>query len=358
MGQIFNKMTPILEAGESSGLSPGHALCAFWQNRVGALSLGIIPIPELQLISSYFCDMSAKTDEFIRYKFGVAHGVYVDNCMDSCWGEWPDFTNERVEYFGAQINNLFEKAQGILDIEITPETYAAAVANTRHIYSALGRLTLILESAEEVPISTIEQSYLHFLATGAPGRAMNEGLVAGDILCDEVQKRIDEGYSIAPKGAPRVLTISSSFDDPRIKHMMEDCGLAIVGMTVAEKPPKRTSETIYRTIGEQRAERELTRGGWGGYHSAYQQAIWPLEHLKRAKVDGFIHGYFFNCRVLGSDGVIVKKMVEEATGVPTLPLEMDYADSRNYSAAVLRSRVEPFAEMLKARKAAGISPWK
>jgi benzoyl-CoA reductase/2-hydroxyglutaryl-CoA dehydratase subunit BcrC/BadD/HgdB len=47
--------------------------------------------------------------------------------------------------------------------------------------------------------------------------------------------------------------------------------------------------------------------------------------------------------------------VEETTGIPVMSLEIDAYDSRNYSAAALRTRVEAFAEMLRARKAAAVA---
>jgi benzoyl-CoA reductase/2-hydroxyglutaryl-CoA dehydratase subunit BcrC/BadD/HgdB len=42
--------------------------------------------------------------------------------------------------------------------------------------------------------------------------------------------------------------------------------------------------------------------------------------------------------------------VEEITGRPCLSLEMDYYESRTYGTAALRTRVEAFSEMLRARK--------
>jgi hypothetical protein len=57
MGQIFNKLTPILEAGEANGLPSGHSLCSLWQAKIGGIAKGMIPIPDLALASSYFCDM-------------------------------------------------------------------------------------------------------------------------------------------------------------------------------------------------------------------------------------------------------------------------------------------------------------
>jgi len=37
LGQIFNKLNPVLEAGERSGLPPGHGLCSLQQVRVGGM---------------------------------------------------------------------------------------------------------------------------------------------------------------------------------------------------------------------------------------------------------------------------------------------------------------------------------
>lgn len=48
---------------------------------------------------------------------------------------------------------------------------------------------------------------------------------------------------------------------------------------------------------------------------------------------------------------LLKQFVEKQTGIPVLSLEMDVYDSRTYSAAALRTRVETFADMLRARKA-------
>jgi benzoyl-CoA reductase/2-hydroxyglutaryl-CoA dehydratase subunit BcrC/BadD/HgdB len=47
---------------------------------------------------------------------------------------------------------------------------------------------------------------------------------------------------------------------------------------------------------------------------------------------------------------LLKQFVEKETGVPVLSLETDLADSRSYSAEAMRTRVETFAEMLRARK--------
>jgi benzoyl-CoA reductase/2-hydroxyglutaryl-CoA dehydratase subunit BcrC/BadD/HgdB len=75
------------------------------------------------------------------------------------------------------------------------------------------------------------------------------------------------------------------------------------------------------------------------------------EAVRYSKADGFIWGYQFSCRPVAMGSHFVKQWVEEHTEVPTLSLEMDIYDSRNYNSATLRTKVEAFAEMLRARKA-------
>ena len=59
----------------------------------------------------------------------------------------------------------------------------------------------------------------------------------------------------------------------------------------------------------------------------------------------------YNCRPVASTSHLLKQFVEKETGIPVLSLEFDGYDSRNYSAESMRTKVETFAEMLRARKA-------
>ena len=105
LGQIFNKINSVLEAGEANGLPPGHALCSLQQVRVGGMAKGIIPVPDLALTSSYYCDMGSKTDELLHERYGHP-AVYVDGSMDSRWGEFPNYLPERVDYLGRQMEKI------------------------------------------------------------------------------------------------------------------------------------------------------------------------------------------------------------------------------------------------------------
>ncbi len=346
MGQIFNKLNPLLEAGEQGGLPPGHGLCSLQQIRNGGMAKGVIPVPDLVTGSSYFCDMGSKADELLHEKYGHP-AIYVDGSMDSRWGEYPDYLPERVEFLGAQINKLFAAVKEVLGVEVTNEAWDKAMSISRELFKAQGRLTRLM-TADPQPLSAVALGLALQLTTGSTGRAISEGPEAVSILCDEVEKRVEQGIGVVEKGAPRVLNFIAPFSDPSIMRMMEDAGLAM-SVTLLSVPGKKYPPSSYTTLGEIRAEREMRDGH---YHGGFGLAKRFEEAARDLDVDGVMWGYLFNCRPLAETSHTVKKWVEETTGIPTIALEMDAYDSRNYSAAALRTRVEAFAEMLRARKAA------
>jgi benzoyl-CoA reductase/2-hydroxyglutaryl-CoA dehydratase subunit BcrC/BadD/HgdB len=68
------------------------------------------------------------------------------------------------------------------------------------------------------------------------------------------------------------------------------------------------------------------------------------------KLDGYVINYLYNCRPVAILSQIGKKYLEDKLGLPVLSLEEDVFDSRTYSAASLRTKVETFAYMLKEKK--------
>ena len=237
-----------------------------------------------------------------------------------------------------------------LGVDVTDESQEKAMATSHRLFRALGQLTRLM-MADPMPISGVEQDLALNLAAASTGRAMAEGPEAVETLCEEVKQRVDEGIGVVEKGAPRVLNFANSFSDPDITRMIENAGLAVSISMVAVGPPKEYTAraTTAATMEEKRAERAMIDGF---YHSSFGIVKRIEAAVKTLNVDGVIWNYQYNCRPMAITSHIVKKWVEETTGVPTLSLESDLYEGRSYSAAALRTRVEAFAEMLKARKAA------
>jgi len=346
LGQIFNKINLVLEAGEENGLPPGHSLCSLQQVRVGAMALGMIPVPDLVATSGYYCDMGSKSDELLYEKYGHK-AVYIDGSMDSRWGEYPDFSADRVEYLGAQINKFFDAVKDEFGVEVNQETWNKARSISRYLDNALGELAQVM-IADPLPISSIATGLAVQLAAASTGRAMTEGPEAVDILIQEAKRRVETGIGVVEKGAPRVFSFAAPHSDPSITRMIENAGLALAATLTTVPPPKTPASGDYTTLGDMRAEKTMQAGF---YHSSFGFMKRLEESVRASHVDGLVYGFQFSCRPLALASHYLKKWIEEQVGIPVLSLEMDYYDSRSYSAAALRTRVEAFAEMLRVRKA-------
>jgi hypothetical protein len=347
MGQIFNKLTPILEAGEANGLPAGHALCSLWQAKIGGLAKGMIPVPDLALASSYSCDMGSKADDLVTALYGVP-AAYIDGVMDSKWGEYPDYLPERVHYLGAQINQALEKAEKVLGIKIAPDAWGKSQKDSRAYVSNLSRL-LDLMRADPVPVSVAELELLEALWGSSTGRGIREGIKAMEILIHELEERVKAGIGATEKGAPRVMIQVGHCSDPRVTHLIEEVGLAVpLTMVLAwVGGPSVKPKGTYTTPGEKIADYELAAAIYHGTDAVIKRFE---ESAQAVKLDGFIVNYLYNCRPASLVSHNQKKYLEEKTGLPVLSLEEDIYDSRTYSAASLRTKVETFADMLKAKK--------
>jgi hypothetical protein len=349
MGQIFNKLTPILEAGEANGLPPGHALCSLWQAKIGAVAMKMIPVPDFALASSYYCDMGSKADDLVTAQFGVPI-AYIDGVMDSTWGEYPDYLPERVHYLGAQINQALKKAEKVLGIRIAPDAWEKSQKQSRPFVNNLLRL-LDLMRADPVPVSIADLELLEPLPGSSTGRGIKEGIKAIEILINELGERVKAGIGATEKGVPRVMLNTGHTSDPRVTHLIEDVGLAVPLSKILSwvgGPPTKPKGT-YTTPGEIIANYELATGYFNGTDAQIKQYERAAEVMK---LDGFIINYPYNCRPAATLSQIAKKNLEAKSGLPVLSLEFDIFDSRAYSAAALRTKVETFAEILKAKKAA------
>jgi len=347
MGQIFNKLTPILEAGEENGLPAGHGLCSLLQIRVGGMVKGIIPVPDMVITSSYNCDMGSKADELLHQRYGHP-AVYVDGSMDSRWGEFPNYLPQRADYLGGQLEKVFDKAKEILGVEVTAEARSEGATRNRELTGALRQLLELMKEADPQPISIVDVEVARRLTSGSAGRRIaTDGPNIIAALNQEIKDRMDRGIGVVEKGAPRVIICMAHFSDPSTTHMMEDCGLSIPA-TLHALFAARIFKTTPFISGEILAKEQLERGP---FHGSCGEITRAAEAVQEFNADGVIWNYSFNCRPIALTSHLLKQFVEKETGIPVLSLEFDWYDSRSYSAAALRTKVETFAEMLRARKA-------
>ena len=77
-----------------------------------------------------------------------------------------------------------------------------------------------------------------------------------------------------------------------------------------------------------------------------------VEMFRDLDLDGLILNYPVGCRDQCVGPMKVQEIVRKELGIPSLVIDFDHVETRLYTADVIASRVEPFAEMLKEIKMA------
>ena len=348
MGQIFGKLNPILEAGEEHGLPPGLGMCALNQARLGGIAKGIVPIPDITMTTSFLCDQTPKTDELIHELYGVRN-IFFDNCMDAAWEEPMESAPRCVSYFAAEIRKVvgeFEEATGVRLSEEQLRDARVAYAKPVFVYQEIMGM---MKEADPQPISQVDLGLLYWLIQAPERRSLREGLGLANTLLREIKTRVEAGYGVVEKGAPKVAWFCHHATDPTMMHMVEDLGLAIPVTAVVWTPPWQRVKSQFTTFAERIADQTVR----GGINRSAMGAIRLFQECcKEFNVDGFLYLYFFSCRPICLSALMVKKAIEDKLGIPVLALEGDVWDTRDYSTQALRTRVETFAEMLRAKKVA------
>jgi hypothetical protein len=164
-------------------------------------------------------------------------------------------------------------------------------------------------------------------------------------LCySELKDRVNRGYGIMPKGAPRIAILKVCCD-PVLVHRIEKAGLAVVADNTGIIAPKREQfQSKYEDFWYQGIELFVRMGV--GYASR------QVELFKDLNLDGVILTYPVGCRDQCISPFKVREILSKELGIPVLAVEFDHVETRTFTADFLMSRIEPFAEALKDAKAA------
>lgn len=346
MGMMFDKINPFLEAAEGDLLPPGLANCSFLQARLGGILKGVVPVPDLLVPSANLCDQTPKLDELIGQIYGVPV-VYLEAVHDEMGENWPVSSDRRVKNAAQEARQAIAKFEEVTKCKVTDEELAAR--HRRHVNMFMGYMQIQeLMRADPVPISQLDLGTAFYLIlTLTTTTAFTDMREIFDILYKEVKERVDKGIGVMPKGSPKVMICLPWFTDPSIIRMIENAGLAVVahvGLEPAEqvKIGKRFEDRWDRSVNINIRS--------GVRYCSFGFARFYEEMCKDWNVDGAIISFLFSCRAFAIPNLKAKEMITKELGIPTLILESDVYDTRDYSAESMRTRVETFAEILRASK--------
>lgn len=345
LGAFFDKMTPVLEEAEKEWLGPGLGHCPLLQARLGGLLKSIFPAPDLVVSMGVSCDQAPETDEIIAALYD-APLAYLDSRSDSQGDNWPLVEKWRIDYLVAEIRDTARMIEKVTGIEFNEDTinYGNKEAGKMREYQMK---ILALRKKEPQPLSIKDAQVLGELRTTCGLRAVKEGPNACSILLEELERRVAHGEGVLPKDAPRIAIVMPDYGDVAQTEVIENVGLnAILYLT---EPTRAETEKAwaYGSVWEQIADLTLT-GASRHSSQAYISKFMGL--AKEYNVDGVILNSLSKCREYAIYPLKAKEVIERELGIPVIAPEHDPWDNREFTADIFRSRIEPFAEMLRERK--------
>jgi hypothetical protein len=347
LGCMFGKYVPILEAAERQWLRAGVvAHCGMVKSRVGLISLGLIPRPDLTITSGYVCETSPKMNEILEQVYGIP-ACFVDTMEDRELREYPDAS--RATAFAAKsmraASRRIERETGFA---ITDDMLWRVLEGRRPFDEAMSRLSELIRCSDPVPLgSTHLNLFMAVSCISFTGNQLAETVDILDTLYAELLERNLKGIGVTPKGAPRVLGMfPNHHSDPRWEHQANRAGLAMVafdfqnaselaGSAGALLNPGDPYEVIVQNL-----------------HGSFTQPLGGriaivLDFCRRLGVDGVLYHYHLGCRYVVGDAMLVRDAIMKELGLPVLMVEWDNFDPRSYNQEQYEAKLETFRALME-----------
>lgn len=347
MGSIFDKLTPILEAGDQYGLPTEEAGCSYHRVALGAWATGIVPKADMVTCYGAYCDQGPKTVELLHELYGVPY-VIVDGCLDFDWNEYGTAPERRLRFITEELTDALDEVRKVLGISITQQTVRAARMQVAMFHHGMDEVWSLMK-ADPQPASQADLSLFCNLMFAPERKAIQEAIAVLPMIIRDLKSRVAEGRGVVEKGAPKVVWLTPSWVDPTQTVLPERSGLSVI-MPVFYYIAAHERIGSTRPTQEERLVESYIR--WGINQGTEYYVSKARDCCRELKPDGVLWNCPYNCRASMGASLIAKSLIERELNIPVLVLESDWYDNRQISTEALRTRVETFSQILKAKKIA------
>ncbi|MDK8277269.1 double-cubane-cluster-containing anaerobic reductase [Peptostreptococcus anaerobius] len=243
-----------------------------------------------------------------------------------------------------EITALKDKVEEFTGNKVDAEKLAASIKLINDKRRALQRLSDFRKN-KNVPISGKDVLLISQIAFYDDPTRFTQMTNA---LCDELDKRVEEGISVFPKGTKRILLAGTPLAIPnwKLHNIVETTGGAVVceemctGTRYFENLVEEGRDTFEGQV-EALAERYMNINC--ACFTPNEARIDDIKRLvKEYDIDGVIDVNLKFCNLYDTEGFLVERALKEA-GIPVIGIETDYTDA---DAQQLRTRIGAFIEML------------
>lgn len=243
-----------------------------------------------------------------------------------------------------EITALKDKVEEFTGNKVDAEKLAASIKLINDKRRALQRLSDFRKN-KNIPISGKDVLLISQIAFYDDPTRFTQ---MTNTLCDELDKRVEEGISVFPKGTKRILLAGTPLAIPnwKLHNIVETTGGAVVceemctGTRYFENLVEEGRDTFEGQV-EALAERYMNINC--ACFTPNEARIDDIKRLvKEYDIDGVIDVNLKFCNLYDTEGFLVERALKEA-GIPVLGIETDYTDA---DAQQLRTRIGAFIEML------------
>ncbi|MGI5850332.1 MAG: 2-hydroxyacyl-CoA dehydratase [Christensenellales bacterium] len=345
LGAVFDKYVPVLESAERQWLKGGVAAhCGMVKSRLGLISLGMVPRPDLTITTGFACDTSPRTNELLEEIHGIP-ACYVDTCQDRELSEYPN-AGRATAFAAKSMRAAAQRIEQETGFQITDRMLFEVLEARRPLDLSLGRLFDLIQRSDPLPFASSHLNVLSVLGSiSFCGPELGETIDAIDTLHGDLLERSRRGVGATPKGAPRVLAIfPHHHTDPRWEHMANEMGVAIIACDFQGTPQRGADTTVvdpndpYEII-VQHLNGVFTQPLGG-------RVATVLDLCRRLKVNGVLNHYHLGCRYVVGDMMILRDAILRELGIPVLMIEWDNFDPRSFNREQYETKLQTFRSMM------------
>ena len=258
----------------------------------------------------------------------------------------PQMKREKdIKAWAEEIKDFKKVVEEVTGNEVTAESLGKSIKLINDKRRALKRL-YELRKNEKLPISGKDVLLISQIAFYDDPTRFTQ---MTNKLCDELEKRVEEGVSVFPEGTKRILLTGTPLAIPnwKIHNIIETSGGAVVCeemCTGARYFENLVDETQTDLDGQIDALANRYMGINCACFTPNKARIDDIiRYAKEYNVDGVIDVNLKFCSTYDVEGFLVERELKKA-GIPVLGIETDYTDS---DAQQMRTRVSAFIEMLE-----------
>ncbi|EJU24730.1 2-hydroxyglutaryl-CoA dehydratase, D-component [Peptoanaerobacter stomatis] len=249
------------------------------------------------------------------------------------------------EKWEKEIKNYIKKLEELTGNTVTQDSLHDAILTVNAKRKALQRLNEF-RKLENIPISGRDVLLITQIAFYDDPKRFAQMV---NILCDELEQRKKDNFSVYEKGTKRILLTGTPLSIPnwKLHQIIETSGGAVVceemctGIRYSEALVNEEKASMEKMI-ENLAQRYLGNINCACFTPNKSRIDDIIRLAKEYKADGVIDVNLKFCNIYDIEGYFVEKALADA-GIPCIGIETDYTDE---DAEQLKTRIGAFIEML------------